>query len=309
MAEMTQTTPASASAMTLQFHDMDEWVAEVEKKAKETEAAKKRNENVKPAAAPSIANKVIDPVDLEADASERLANVDLGEKNWIGLIQQYRDAHPIAGVDKGLTWVENQTADVIPRFRCTLAISESEETFGNDTGGLTTKAISFSSKKLAKKYAAKKAVEWLIENGHMPADGGVKFPKVATPPVPAARPKSPGGGTTSYTTRVPEICSRLGFTPPRYNITSAVKDMPGPLWDGFADFGGDPRIEGKVGQVTNVFGKKNAKEEVAKLVYSFMENIERHRLGESPGEEDKKRKWDETSLPGSQEDAAKLIKL
>lgn len=49
------------------------------------------------------------------------------------------------------------------------------------------------------------------------------------------------------------------------------------LYDAWADFGYDPRIEGRVGMVRSVFGKKTAKEEVAKIVISFLRDIERQR--------------------------------
>lgn len=205
---------------------------------------------------------------------------------------EYRDAHPVVG-GGGLTWVESEpTGQINPRFTCTVLISESAEHFGHSTIGFSTKIVSFSNKKLAKKYAAKKAVDWLIENNHMPADGSVKFPKPSPPP-PApnvkSRPTTPtprdnSTQPTSYSARVPEICQRLGFNPPRYDITPALPNTP--LWNGYADFGSDPRIDGKVGEVKNVFGKKNAKEEVAKIVLLFMQDIERQKMAELDDEDE-----------------------
>lgn len=222
--------------------------------------------------------------------------------------------------NKGLTWTEYQSsASLNPCFTCTLAIAECpDEAFGNNPIGFTTKTVTFSTKKLARKYAAKCAIDWLIKNGRMPADGTVKFPKLAaatSSAAPALGPPDSNRLPPSYATRVPEICNRLGFSVPSYTITSDIANANGPLWNGSADFGHDPRIDGQVGVVTKVYGKKKCKEEVAKLVYSFMRDIERGRLGEREGacedEEDKKRKRAaETGSPAtSQEGAAKLVKV
>ena len=135
----------------------------------------------------------------------------------------------------------------------------------------------------------------------MPSDGNVKFPK-SSPLIPAEarsqspppNPKDDGTSAVSCSAQVPCICHRLGFSPPRYVITPVLPNTP--LWNGYADFGSDPRIEGKVGEVKDIYGRKNAKEEVAKLVLSFMKDIERQRVTEID-DEDKKRKRDPTSLP------------
>lgn len=153
----------------------------------------------------------------------------------------------------------------------------------------------------------------------MPDDGTVKLPKAsapvtaatpATPATPArptaqitAKPATSEHTTPSFTSKVPEICARLGFSPPRYDLSQVVEG--GPLWDGFADFGADPRIVGKVGEVKAVFGKKNCKEEAAKLVYAFMKDIERQRMAASE-EDDKKRKREPTSSPEIHTKAAKV---
>lgn len=81
------------------------------------------------------------------------------------------------------------------------------------------------------------------------------------------------------------------------------------IGDGYADFGGDPRIDGKVGEVKNVHGKKNAKDEIARRVFSFLKDIERQRLAaheHEDEEEDKKRKRSDT---GSPEQVAKTAKV
>jgi len=77
--------------------------------------------------------------------------------------------------------------------------------------------------------------------------------------------------------------------------------------NGYADFGTDPRIDGKVGEVDNVYGKKNAKDAVAKIVLSFLKDIERQRLAEHDDEdEEKKRKRPASDSP---EQAGKVVKV
>jgi hypothetical protein len=189
---------------------------------------------------------------------------------------------------------------------CAVVIFESSEQFGNNLIGSTSKTISFSSKKVAKQYAAKKAIDWLIENKYMPSDGSVKFPKPVPPPQPKkvksqSSDYSPAGqGITapgtgpSFASQVPDLCYRLGFSIPKYCITQPIPNTP--LWDAYADFGGDPRIDGKVGVVRGIYGQKKAKELCAELVVSFLEDIMRQRSQNEEEEEDRKRKRSPSSL-------------
>lgn len=192
-----------------------------------------------------------------------------------------------------------------PRFKCTVVISESSQHFGG--------TISFSKKKDAKRHASKQAVDWLIENKFMPTDGSVKFAKLPPPPVtktigpiqpatssPNASPKP----AISYAGQVPELCVRLGFNMPTYRITKHKETSA--FWDGYAYFGGDPRIEGKVGEVKNVFGKGNAKEQIAMEVLSFLRNIERQRM--EIDDEERKRKRSSMS-PELGENSGKFVKV
>jgi hypothetical protein len=190
-------------------------------------------------------------------------------------------------------------------------IHESEIQFGHETIGFSTRFVSFTNKKTAKQHAAKKAIDWLIENGKMPSDGSTTFPKVsiappqntvqspvqklpqpnpqpqlqkrhssssneATPSIlnqPMRTPSSP-----SYPQLIPPLCHKLGINVPAYKFSAAQPNSP--LWNAYADFQGDPRIDGPVGEVKNMFGKKNAKEEVSKEVWLFLKSIERQRLEE-----------------------------
>lgn len=70
----------------------------------------------------------------------------------------------------GLEYVERPSVKDPTRHTCILIIAESIQKFGE--------GIPFSNKKSAKKYASKLAIDWLIDRNYMPADGGVRFPKV-----------------------------------------------------------------------------------------------------------------------------------
>jgi hypothetical protein len=228
-----------------------------------------------------------------------------------------------------------------PRFTCAVTLRETPIRFN------ATAAVTFSNKKHAKHYASKRAVDWLIGNGFMPKDGSVKFPKVATsqpikrakipPPQPKQKvkqelpshpvtpdkapiqEKSPlantatlatlsDGSKTRFTSMVPELCERLGFDVPHYELTKVVDN--GALWNGYAHFGGDPRIDGPIGEVKAVYGQKNAKEAIAEELVSFLKSIEKHRL-EQQEADDRKRKrgsGDESVHEDLETQAAKAIK-
>ena len=163
------------------------------------------------------------------------------------------------------------------------------------------KPLSFSNKKAAKQYAAKQAIDWLIENKHMPDNGAVKFPKsVPLPQVKKVRtpdvivPPSTPKNSVSWASQVPDLCHRLGFHIPTYRLDRPIPSAP--LWDAYADFGGDPRIDGRVGVVTGIYGQKKAKEESAKEVVSFLKDIERQRTQQFE-DEDRKRNRSTDSQP------------
>ena len=144
-------------------------------------------------------------------------------------------------------------------WRITVRIDEHAEPFPNASCGLRADGSvpSFARKQDAKKYAAKCAVEWLRESGHMP-EVGVKFPTVATPRrAPSAAASSPsaaspsparlktptttvssggaatqrvnsemGRGNSVYGTDEPsagyvvsQLCNDLNIQPPQYRIT------------------------------------------------------------------------------------------
>jgi len=194
------------------------------------------------------------------------------------------------------------------RHTCIATIPESIQKFGE--------GFSFSNKKNAKKYASKLAVDWLITHNYMPADGTVKFPKVQQlPPLPpkpntsvplplplplpsfaasvSSDAPAPATKTSSWASQVPELCTRLGYDTPTYEITKTSETEA--FYSGHAHFGGDPRIVGKFGPVQNVFGQKRAKEEIAKELVSFLKDIERQRLEQHESEEKKRKRSSDSS--------------
>ncbi|CZS93532.1 hypothetical protein WAI453_001061 [Rhynchosporium graminicola] len=269
------------NSISLNFQAMDDFV-------REQQAIIDQKENVKPV--PVKKSKIL--LDEEDVVIQNEALKEMGDENWIGKLTEYRQAHPVAG--EGLDWTEQDMPGKFgPRFNCAVKIAENNESFGDGKYGFSTKVPFFDSKKIAKKYAAMRAVRWLIQHKHMPDDGSVKFPKAAVSAPAPKTARGPDEPSTSYASQVPDLCVRLGFTAPRYVITAALPSTP--LWNGYADFGADPRIDGKVGEVKDVYGKKAAKEQVAKLVLDFLGDIERQRSGKeslvqsSPSEKDEKK--------------------
>ena len=192
----------------------------------------------------------------------------------------------------GLKYLDAVVGAAPSRFNCMAILAENAQPFGD--------TVSFTKKKDAKQYASKKAIDWLIENNFMPVVG-VKFPKpqpvnqtvtnvkvaspkiISTPkavitPIASVKevgPQSPAmtHKSKSFAGQIPELCSRLGFTAPRYEITKVSENAP--LYSGYAHFNGDPRIDGKLGEVEGIFGQKNAKEMIAEELYAYLKAIER----------------------------------
>lgn len=123
----------------------------------------------------------------------------------------------------------------------------------------------------------------------MPPGGAVKWPKVAQNPLQkAATPATPANPqspppfipiATSYASQVPNLCTLLGYNIPRYELVPIAPGIP--VYDCWADFGGEPEIDGRVGEFKSIHGKKAAKEMVAKEVFSFLKSIESQRRGDT----------------------------
>lgn len=189
---------------------------------------------------------------------------------------EYRQAHP-SSIDTVLT----QESVHVPgfanvRFVCSLTIPEAPST----PFGTTSKSFTFSNKKDAKKYAAKLAVEWLINNQYMPSIDQVKSAKPAT--VASVGKTITVLGEQSWSKKVRDLAEELGYPPPRYDITQnpAMDSM----YSGYAYFHDTTTTEGKYGEFSNIFGRKSAKEQCAKDLYEFLEKVKEQRLSQfGPG--------------------------
>ncbi|KAH8801139.1 hypothetical protein F5882DRAFT_167609 [Hyaloscypha sp. PMI_1271] len=121
-------------------------------------------------------------IDAEALEAKKAAREEIGNNNWVGKLLEYRNAHPVtapsrvapSGARPGLDYKEENLNSGIIRFAYTIEIEESTQTFGGAD-------LPFSNKQDAKQYAAKKAIDWLIANNHMPSDGSARFSKPPPP--------------------------------------------------------------------------------------------------------------------------------
>ncbi|KAI1437740.1 hypothetical protein GGR50DRAFT_643977 [Xylaria sp. CBS 124048] len=229
--------------------------------------------------------------------SPGLSEPDLGDMNWVGLLQEYRDVHPIgAREDLFTTTGFDPTGRGPLRWVCHVTLAEEPRpTFPMATDGPPP---SFARKKDAKKYAAKCAIEWLQEQRYMPQNG-VRFPK----PIPAIlmgqRQQTPLGNHNNnnnngqpnmpmntanglppsssddtqlpLTNRVAQLCNALGFRGPTYKLESPNNDG---LYRGCADFGDDsgllPFDVSRLCFVENAPGQKVAKEMIAKDLLPYL---------------------------------------
>lgn len=69
-----------------------------------------------------------------------------------------------------------------------------------------------------------------------------------------------------------DMCPLLGLAPPQYVLGSASAMAPAMI-SGYATFANSPSMPAHIGEVRNIFGKKNAKEEIAKGVWEVLEKL------------------------------------
>ncbi|KAK5201383.1 hypothetical protein LTR16_002870 [Cryomyces antarcticus] len=175
-------------------------------------------------------------------------------------------------------------------FACECAIAPRSHTpFGSAT-------VTHSTKKAARKAAAREAVEWLREKGEIPRPGEgppnkrlKKNNSSAAAAVPAAAPPPV---VTNYTQQVNEMCALLGFGAPDYRIYPSVPSAitsPTPsnnsplttnistLFSGAAYFPQDPDLAGPIGAVRAIYGRRAAREECARLVLEALGAVKKAR--------------------------------
>ena len=133
----------------------------------------------------------------------------------------------------------------------------------------------FSSKKAARANAARLAVEHLIESGELNPNGSPAKARKKTKLGAAVRIQGKGlevkRGST-YTQKVNDAYSLLGLQTPQY-VLSAASDLAPSIFSGHASFPNEPALPKEIGGVRNVFGKKNAKEAIAKGIWEVLREL------------------------------------
>ena len=77
---------------------------------------------------------------------------------------------------------------------------------------------------------------------------------------------------STYTQKVNDAYPLLGLPTPQYVFGAASHLAPNML-SGYATFANEPDLPKEIGEVRNVFGKKSAKEEIAKGVWAALQEL------------------------------------
>lgn len=147
----------------------------------------------------------------------------------------------------------------------------------------------FGSKKAARQHAAGCAVAHFKAKGLWPQDfsdvGGIKKRKIAVVNSPSpsadsrnsstASPTTTAGGT-SATSQVAALAHLLSLNTPEYRFSYENPSVPD-LHTVSCYFKNGGAHEGPHGQVRNVFGKKKAKEECARLTLQYLNEVKSQR--------------------------------
>ncbi|KAL9041972.1 MAG: hypothetical protein Q9180_000920 [Flavoplaca navasiana] len=201
------------------------------------------------------------------------------ERNWVGMLLEYYNAVDPTHSTPGSIYTEYALG---LSFACTCSIPSTDgSSMPLVLGSPTTP---FSNKKAARNNAAKAAVQHLISIGELNADGSCKAKKkVKLGAGPTVKVEAKGievKKDASYANRVNDLAPLLSLTTPVYRFTPTSAAAPN-MFSGAAYFTGDalhyPSLKGEVGEVRNVYGKKNAKEECARGVWEALKGVARER--------------------------------
>ncbi|MCJ1378906.1 hypothetical protein MMC17_002005 [Xylographa soralifera] len=188
-------------------------------------------------------------------------------ENWVGKLLEFSALNPDQPAP---TFTDFASGNA---FACECRVVQRE---GAPFGGAD---VLFASKKAAKAHAAREAVQFLIRSGELEADGSVrkKRKKVGGG---AVRAEEEGRqGEKSWGERVVDLCATLNLHLPTYRLAANDPIAPN-IYSGAAHFESEPLLRAPVGEVRNVFGRKNAREECARGVVAFLEGVRRGRGGE-----------------------------
>ncbi|KAL8662262.1 MAG: hypothetical protein Q9202_004867 [Teloschistes flavicans] len=213
---------------------------------------------------------------------------------YLGL-SQYHNALDPTHTSPGPTYTEYALG---LHFACTCTLHATDPTDAQipSPASFGSPTIPFTTKKAARNNAAKEAVRHLISTGGLNDDGSVKTRKKGAKVAnggPTVRIEPQHGAVevqkaSSFAARVHDLVVLLGLQPPTYRFSPASPATPVML-SGAAYFDGDAGmgqvhagLHGPVGEVRNVHGKKNAKEECAKAVWGVLRGVARERGVEVP---------------------------
>ena len=150
---------------------------------------------------------------------------------------------------------------------CTIP-SRPNEPFGSSD-------VPFPTKKAARANAARLAIEHLIDNGELNPDGSPAKARKKAKLGAAVSIKGKGlevkRGST-YAQKVNDAYGILGLPTPQY-VLAPASDLAPSIFSGHASFPNEPGLPKEIGEVRNVFGKKNAKEEIAKGVWEVLRKL------------------------------------
>jgi hypothetical protein len=174
------------------------------------------------------------------------------------------------------------------RFTCIVNI-DSDGSLSESFGDLKSLHM---SKKAARQDAARHAVEHFKAQGHWPEDfsdvGGIRKKQkaqlhqpelVSSTSVSAdSRHSSIASSTpgTSYAQQVARLAVILSLPTPEWRYTPSLLDRD--FYTVQCFFNGAGPHQGPVGEVRNVFGKKKAKEECARLTLDYLREVHAHRM-------------------------------
>ncbi|KAE8823390.1 hypothetical protein HRS9139_09799 [Pyrenophora teres f. teres] len=224
-------------------------------------------------------------------AAATLVEDEEPDENWIGQLLEFQRS--ISAPQPTYTDYASGT-----RFACLLTLENHPSPFGS------LDAL-FSSKKSARRAAARAAVMHFKDQGIWPDDftsaGGIR--KKKTPPTqPQQQQQSTTTDTTTPTTLPPPRRLSSTFSPSTpgsnsgptyaYRVATLARDLalPTPEWH-FTHHPSDPTFHtvscffkdagphaGPIGEVRNVYGKKKAKEECARLTLEYLVRVRGERL-------------------------------
>ncbi|KAF2839373.1 hypothetical protein M501DRAFT_1003971 [Patellaria atrata CBS 101060] len=219
--------------------------------------------------------KFFEELGPEPKKAERIANGAGESMNWVGdLIEFIHKRGAVAPI-----WQDYQSGSL---FSCEVIVDLRPDRENVLFGG---KEKLFSNKKAAKTNAAQEAIEWLRENDYLNDQSPTKKQKRAK--AKAAAPtmdvkevvECAANVEKSAAQEVNELCQLLGLSCPEYHFTS-LKHAPGML-SGYATFKNNPEIPNPIGEADNIFGKKSAKDQIAKGVLAYLTRLSKKRQEEA----------------------------